>query len=884
MGTIRNDIKSTKTDNLLERYFTGHNIALFYFFLVSIGLLGLSQYLSTLVGSVIFAHRPAIIVNDYLSSYFFRPEKKYELLHYIISAFLLLTYYIAVYLALYVKWKDKDLTEFIKNRKVVILALIATLFTNLVLLNPINSESLGKFLWGVAIWSFFLVLPVIYKKASGKLNVHRLIVWNIHGNLPKHIVLDNVYYAVLILVVIQFIHTFSPFVFGHLKMINEFLDIPERTVMQQKPNNTSGLHAFVSHGSKTNNSYVDNTKFINIHSLFGNYDKYDLEKDQGRDTQPRENTYMYLPNNRALQLFLANKELNIDLKYYFNNRIQALTIIDQMHQNERAELHALARSKTQRTSIDKVFLTSNQEQKELEIRKYSEEEKDFYHKNKFELYCQILSTWVIHHHNFILGPVNEYALGKKLNDIYMQYGWLNVVAIKIFLDKFWSITYQNYIKVLFSFYYIYYALFLVLLFILFRRIDYILLSVIISFSTVNKNGFNFLFLAPGFNPMRHFFDIIVIVFFYYHLKTKKRSFFYFALLASLVGILNNTYVGLFCLIALLVVTAIMFLTDHKPSFYGDILPILLSGFLGLYLLIWGDIGREGLSKYYLEGLLGYRFPPQTIISLTIAFSAVYACIPKIIKINNELKYIALFLFFYSQMLLLYYVWGATSYHFLNFAPIYALTVIIFLKLLIDNSSLLSKYQNIILGVCLLASLITYVPSLVKYYREKAEYDEIFKTHLTYEWDFDNAKFTSTMNPKFFSDAAGLIGKYSRENGIYIISKYDGILPFLSKRYSAMPFFEVNNFLVTSKEIQLCIDTINKAKPEYLFVDTDINRNLNTDIINDKTQGYFSGLDSMHEESVWRVQRLNLLKIIFHAVRDDYQPIEKGYLVTVYRKK
>lgn len=882
MGIIENDIKSIKTNNLIEKYFASpHNIALLYFFIVSIGLLGLSKYLSTLVGTIIFAHRPTIIVNDYLSSYFFRPEKKYELLHYIISAFLLLTYYIAIYLALYVKWRNKDLTEFIKNRKAVILAIIAALFTNLVLLNPINSESLGEFLRGVVIWTFFLMLPVIYK-ASGKLTARRKIVWNIY--LPKHIVLDKFYYVILVLVIIQFIYIFSPFVFGQLKMINEFLDIPERTVMQQELNKTSGLHTFVSHGSKTDTVYVNNTEFINMHSLFGNYDKYDLEKDHGRDTLPRENTYMYLPNSRELQLFLANKDLNNDLKYYFNNRIQALTIIDQMHQNEIAELHALAKSKTQRNSIDKVFQSSNQRQKELEIRQYSDEENDFYQKNKFELYCQILNTWVIHHHNFILGPVNEYALGKKLNDIYMQYGWLNVVAIKIFLDKFWSITYQNYIKVWFSFYYIYYALFLVLLYILFRKIDYILLAAIISFSTVNKNGFNFLFLAPGFNPIRHFFDIFVIFFFYYYLKTKQQAFFYFALLASLVGILNNTYVGLFCLIALLIVTTIRFLTDHKPSFYSDILPILLSGFVGLYLLIWGDIGREGLSKYYLEGLLGYWFPPQTIISLTIAFSAVYACIPRMIKIDDELKYIALFLFFYSQMLLLYYVWGATSYHLLNFAPIYVLTVIIFLKLLIDNSSLLNKYQNIILGVCLLTSLIIYLPSMGKYYREKAEYEKIFKTHLTYEWDFDNAKFTSTMNPIYFADAAELIRKYSHENGIYIISKYDAILPFLSKRYSAMPFFEVSNFLVTSKEIQECIDTINKRKPNYLFVDTDINRNLNTDIINDKAQSYFSGLDSMHEESVWRVQRLNLLKIIFHAVRDDYQPIEKGYLVTVYQKK
>ena len=106
----------------------------------------------------------------------------------------------------------------------------------------------------------------------------------------------------------------------------------------------------------------------------------------------------------------------------------------------------------------------------------------------------------------------------------------------------------------------------------------------------------------------------------------------------------------------------------------------------------------------------------------------------------------------------------------------------------------------------------------------------------------------------------------------------------------MPFFEVSSFCFSQQEVNQCIDTIKKTKPEYIFIDTDIDRTLNTDIVNPNGDtGYLGFLNVKYEkylkmESISRVQRLALLKIIFNSVRNDYVPVENGYLITAYRKK
>jgi hypothetical protein len=127
----------------------------------------------------------------------------------------------------------------------------------------------------------------------------------------------------------------------------------------------------------------------------------------------------------------------------------------------------------------------------------------------------------------------------------------------------------------------------------------------------------------------------------------------------------------------------------------------------------------------------------------------------------------------------------------------------------------------------------------------------------------------------------LIKKYgSGCKKIYIISQYDNLLPFLAKKISAMPFHDLKWYNMTDRELMESIDLIRREEPEYLFVDRDINRDYKEEIISSSTPllGY------LHEESVWRAERLSLMALIFKKVSDKYVLVESGKLLSVYRRK
>ena len=96
----------------------------------------------------------------------------------------------------------------------------------------------------------------------------------------------------------------------------------------------------------------------------------------------------------------------------------------------------------------------------------------------------------------------------------------------------------------------------------------------------------------------------------------------------------------------------------------------------------------------------------------------------------------------------------------------------------------------------------------------------------------------------------------------------------------MPFFELSKFFVSPRELALAIDKIQKDRPENLFVDTDIKREFAMDVIDSRVLY----VNHLHELSVARVMRLELLRQVFEAVESDYELVEKGLLISVYKRK
>ena len=115
----------------------------------------------------------------------------------------------------------------------------------------------------------------------------------------------------------------------------------------------------------------------------------------------------------------------------------------------------------------------------------------------------------------------------------------------------------------------------------------------------------------------------------------------------------------------------------------------------------------------------------------------------------------------------------------------------------------------------------------------------------------------------------------------MISKYDNILGILSKKYSGFPFFELRSTIVTKDEY-LKIKHMIEQNADLLFVDNDINR----DFAQEMSQMSFFDLEPFwrYESLKQRIPKLETLQNLFNDVKNDYELVEKGSLISVYKKK
>ena len=132
-------------------------------------------------------------------------------------------------------------------------------------------------------------------------------------------------------------------------------------------------------------------------------------------------------------------------------------------------------------------------------------------------------------------------------------------------------------------------------------------------------------------------------------------------------------------------------------------------------------------------------------------------------------------------------------------------------------------------------------------------------------------------------ALRLINKYSKNsNELYMISKYDNMLQFFSKKYSGLKYFELKSFIVTDNEYNEVLDLIN-SKADILYVDTDI---FNVYYKELKERRFFDVYNNqwLPNDVMRRIIQLKILLNLFDDVRDKYELVERGKLIDVYKRK
>lgn len=695
--------------------------------------------------------------------------------------------------------------------------------------------------------------------------------------------LKNVsFYIVTVAVIVQFFSIFYPFVFEKVKIMNEFFDIPETYLMK----NADGTA-----------NEVNTVDLINEYNILGMQNKYDIRNPNSFDNIPcfqisdilkAENHIKYQAYDKNILHLPGKKDILNDNYYFLRNN--SICLIGQITSNDIAEFSnndndekiLLKQQKVISNTLNKIHYRKFSSSFSKDYPVLYNNEKNFIKDNEKEIHWQILNRYYIHHQNHIIAPVNEIMQGKDINKIFFQYGKFNALFLSKVFDKLGGFDFTKYMQVTYSFYYLYFIAFFTMIILFFRNKEYILSWLLLTAGSYNFITDEFLRIAPGINPMRHFFDIFILMFFLLYMKKSSKTLLILSSLLTLAAILNETMTGTYIMLSLtatLFVKNFIFDRDSKSIF--EIVIMILLPVLGYICKIIGASGVDYAVGYFHLGLLGFPTSKTAVILCFLLISAGY-----VVLIKNFLKpekhntiYFYTACFFYVQALLTYYLWGSDFAHLLVYFPVFAFTVLAFLF----NSELRTKYtktHNTIISVILIISAIFCILGMGKYYKNLKGFNKIFKTHKTYEWTLPHTNFISTMSPEYFEDSIKLIQKYSqKDKGIYIISKYDSLLPVISERYSNMPFFEVSNFLTTRHEVDLNIKALQTAKPKYLFVDKDIDRDFAQDILWNEYDFKY-----LFFESVWRVQRLQLMKDIFNSVRNDYRPVESSYLLTVWKRK
>lgn len=809
-----------------------------HFFICSVGLIALVFSASGMIGDHISSKLNSHIHYLEWANRYREPHKFSELFRYASLTISIFFYYILCGLlpfreSHFFLWLMK------KERPIIMVYLALLIFSNFMIffLKDKYTVLLGSFLWAL-----MFLLPVVNFSWGGK-------------RKPVFTLKKSILYLMLLSMLLGLGLVFYPYIFGDSYVSNDYMNVPEQTIL------STGL--------------VDNTPYINSHEIGGlfKYDPMISFKDNLKFLPKR--SVLKIDSNSLVQHY-DGASFSIG---YFPEESMLFIRPSLLNVKDYSFLLAVLSKKDQGQLL--AFFQKKRVQKDGFL---SDQDREFLLKNKFEMKNQAIAGHYFHHLNANLGVINEYDLGKPIEKITFFYGFGNTLLMEKLMQWVGGINFQSYIKVFYSFYPIYYLLLLGVSALVFKDLWCVVLTMLIALICQQLIGFEKIRYAPGFNPIRHFFDLSVFLFLYAYFHSKRSRIFYLflSIFSALLAVFLSKEFGVFVFLSLWATIFFFdFIDSDKKIRIGSILLVSLLGFFCLLLML--PKGQHTLLVYNLLGVSVPKTPVNFIVVFSIFISAIYFFLLKLCSDRSAYYPLSWLMFFYLQAISVYFIWYFEPGHLFVMGSLIALFSVLMVKQVFHVFSISEARQKKFFSLSLtLLFFFCYLPSIFMYFYRENQYNKIFKTHTVYQWDFPGAKFYSSMNPAPFSEATKLIKKYSFKNDIYIISKYDNFLPFLAKKYSALPFIEMQTSLVSQTQMNLAKEAILSKKPQFIFVDSDIHFPLVTNVYDPNSPATI--LLGTFDYSYGRVQVLATLQALFRSVCQDYVPVESSGLITVYERK
>ena len=764
---------------------------------------------------------------------YFNPFKKQELIHYCVSVLILFVTsgaYLTILRTGYYKKKNGigviAASRLRFERRNVIIYLHLLVFPVLVLMA------------GGDVMTRFIIQ--LYLLVFGIINLYEIRY--VQGNGVYDKVFGGFIVTFIVLAVIGVGYIFNDHLSGRPSIINEYYNIPEYALVDGK--------------------YVKTTDYINQNYGNNGFRKWDVDMpvDISGCKQNALGEYGRHQNNVSDSLIYYNEKIR---GIYLNKGIKVIV----------PEIHA--RNSAKDDEAVSVFY-----KKGASLSKQSNvKEEKFILENIKEIHWQVLDRYMMHHHGFILNPISELGLGKSLKNIKSQYGLGGITIMRWLMDLTGGVSIESWLRLNALFYLIYYTAYGAVLLVVIGDRLLALLAFLYSMILLNVHGYEFVLLAPGDSPWRNMFDIIILLFIYKCQEKEKNLYLATGLALGVFSVYINPQIGLMMCLSVSAAAVLYELSKKRIEIYKVSFTVL-SAFAGVLIYVLFS-SKDTLSAYYLQGVIGFPVTGYVMLAIYALLIGAYVIVIRTLRNGFDSEVLAvIYLFLYSQGLLLYYVWHADMSGMLSRSHIYVLTIIMMFRLITKGGTAghvisANKYIPV-----LALGFFLYVNTYQRILKEKAGYDNIFQTHKVYNWGFDRAHIRSTINPEYFSESVGIINKYSGgQERICMISKYDDILPFLSHRYNIMPFQNMEWYNVTAKELDESVNVIKNEQPLYVYIDSDIDRNYNDDIISSSA----FGVGYLHDESAWRAERLKLMARLYYKISKEYVRVDGTRLISVYRR-
>ena len=511
--------------------------------------------------------------------------------------------------------------------------------------------------------------------------------------------------------------------------------------------------------------------------------------------------------------------------------------------------------------------------------------KEFLQKNNNELEAQRQLGRFFYHHAYLYLPALERVLFPGDHITPAQYGEGLTSTLGTLIKSFGAPTFQAYYSFFWWGLYAYLVLLGFVTWWITRDAWASVLATGAAMSLVLVISYDALRMAPGFNPIRHFPDLLCLLAIAHDLR--RRSRLSALLRAAAIGILIwwNREFGLFFLgasmawliaeacsatgrwrrpvaqFALEAVFAVVLLISANSGGISDLAQYNLLG-IGAPLTRWRDVfGWLAIWTPLIAGLIWIRFFREQVA---------------VSERQNNLLDIAGIGAVYAALATIYALWNPSPNHA---AVIWMCAVIpltaffLWIVELASRDKVLSHYflkYSAVISFFILAFMIVGNQTVLR------QFEEIFDNHQVMRWTFPGLTGSSTADPKVMQESVALIEKYQPKGRILLISRYDSLLQILTNRLPLLPYVELPGAVVSREMVEKIAARVLQSNAQFLYADKDLLDEREWQIPYDNEGEPDSGAAN-------RVASLAALGQVFHRIAHCYTPGEAQGALRVWHR-